>query len=55
MTNFLEGSNKAIVAPYLKESLLKSFSLLEKGNSLIKENALSNIASLAEAAGSDFN
>lgn len=29
--------------------------MLENGISLIKENALSNIASIAEVAGSDFN
>ncbi len=50
MTNFLEGSSEDIVENYI-ETLIKGLSsLIQSGISIVKENGVTALASLAEAA-----
>lgn len=54
MTNFIEGSKKAHVSGKIKDILIPCLDFLKEGISLVKENAMSTIAALAEAANFEF-
>jgi importin-5 len=54
MTNFLEGTSEPIAAQYIQSMMGKLCSLIESGISIIKENAVTALASLAEASKSHF-
>lgn len=55
MTNFIEGFSDDEINPYLKDILLKLFSLVNNGCSIVKENCMTAIASTAEAAKHQFH
>lgn len=54
LTNFLENTDKEIAALYSQGLLEKLKQIVETGISLIKENGVTTIASLAEAMKEDF-
>ena len=54
MTNFLDGCTKGSVSNYITEVLEPCIGFLENGISLVKEGAMSTIATLAEATQKDF-
>lgn len=54
LTNFLDGCEKGSVSSYIPQVLEPCLAFLENSISLIKEGALSTIATLAEASQKDF-
>lgn len=54
LTNFLEGSSKGGVEGYVTAILEPCLNFIDTGISLVKENSISTIAALAEAAKEDF-
>jgi len=54
LTNFLEGASKKGVEGWIQNILEPCFGFIDTGISLVKENAISTIAALAEAARQDF-
>lgn len=54
LTNFLEGTSEEIAANYIQSILPKLSFLVQNGISIIKENAVTSLASLAEASKEHF-
>ena len=54
MTNFFEGTSQGIIVNYVKSIMPKLCHLIQGGISIIKENAVTALASLAEAAKEQF-
>jgi len=54
LTNFLEGASKKGVEGWIQKILEPCINFIDTGISLVKENAISTIAALAEAARQDF-
>lgn len=55
LTNFLEGTSEEIAAQYIEPLLAKLTNLMQTGISLVKENAVTALGSLAEAAKTNFD
>jgi hypothetical protein len=55
LTNFLEGTSEDTAAQYIQPLTEKLTNLMQTGISLIKENAVTALASLAEAAKTKFD
>jgi len=55
LTNFFEGCSEEIAAQYIKATLPRLSELIQTGISIIKENGVTALASLAEAAKSGFD
>lgn len=54
ITNFFEGTNEHIASANLEVFLNKLFLCIENGISILKENAVTAIAAVAEAADQHF-
>ena len=54
LTNFLDGCARGSVSKYIPKILEPCFVFLENGISLVKEGAMSTVATLAEAGQADF-
>jgi len=54
LTNFLENTDQEIAALYSAQLLPKLISIIQNGISLIKENGVTTLASLAEAMKEEF-
>jgi hypothetical protein len=54
MTNFFEGTDENIIVQYVGVIMPKLCNLIQIGISIIKENAVTALASLAEAAKEQF-
>mmetsp|Transcript_17294 Transcript_17294/g.15198 ORF Transcript_17294/g.15198 Transcript_17294/m.15198 type:complete len:147 (-) Transcript_17294:1976-2416(-) len=54
-TNFLEGISQKDVEPYIKDILGPCLQMVQQGISIVRENAMSTISALAEAAKDKFN
>ena len=54
LTNFLEGTSEEIACNYIEAMMMKLCNLIQNGISIIKENAVTALASLAEAAKQRF-
>lgn len=54
LTNFFEGCSEEIVVNYIQAIMPKLCELIQNGISIIKENAVTALASLAEAAKENF-
>ena len=54
LTNFFEGTSDSIAANYIQATMPKLSELIQNGISIIKENAVTALASLAEAAKAHF-
>ena len=54
MTNFFEGTSEEIIVNYIGAIMPKLCNLVQVGISIIKENAVTALASLAEAAKENF-
>jgi len=54
LTNFFEGCSEDIVVNYVQVIMPKLCQLIQIGISIIKENAVTALASLAEAAKEQF-
>lgn len=54
LTNFLEGTSEQIVIQYIQVIMQKLCALIQNGISIIKENAVTALASLAEGAKQEF-
>ena len=54
MTNFFEGCSEDIIVNYIQAIMPKLCHLIQGGISIIKENAVTALASLAEAAKTNF-
>ena len=55
LTNFLEGTAPLIAKQYVQPMMPKLCGLINTGISIIKENAVTALASLAEAAKEHFD
>jgi len=55
LTNFFEGSDENMIVNYVQSIMPKLCSLIQVGISIIKENAVTALASLAEAAKEQFS
>jgi hypothetical protein len=55
LTNFFEGTSEDIAVNYIENTLPKLSNLMSNGISIIKENAVTALASLAEAAKNHFD
>ena len=55
LTNFFEGTSEEIAVNYIQATLPKLSHLIQTGISIIKENAVTALASLAEASKSNFD
>jgi importin-5 len=55
LTNFFEGLNDEIAPVYVKPIMAKLSILITNGISIIKENGITALASLAEACKEKFN
>jgi len=55
LTNFFEGTSEEIVVNYVEAIMPKLCELIQVGISIIKENAVTALASLAEAAKEKFS
>jgi hypothetical protein len=55
MTNFFEGTSQEIIVNYVNSIMPKLCTLIQVGISIIKENAVTALASLAEAAKENFS
>jgi hypothetical protein len=54
MTNFFEGTDENIIVNYVATIMPKLCNLIQIGISIIKENAVTALASLAEASKEQF-
>lgn len=54
LTNFLEGATDDLVENHIKTMIDKLLKLIHKGNTLCKENAITCLATVAEAAEDQF-
>lgn len=54
MTNFFEGTSEEIIVNYIAAIMPKLCQLIQVGISIIKENGVTALASLAEAAKEQF-
>jgi hypothetical protein len=54
MTNFFEGTSEDIIVNYIEPIMPKLCQLIQVGISIIKENGVTALASLAEAAKEQF-
>jgi hypothetical protein len=54
LTNFFEGTSEEIIVFYIQDIMPKLCQLIQTGISIIKENAVTALASLAEAAKANF-
>jgi hypothetical protein len=54
LTNFLEGTSENIASQYIAAMMQKLCNLISVGISIIKENAVTALASLAEASKEHF-
>lgn len=55
LTNFFEGCSEEIASQYIAATLPKLSKLIQEGISIIKENAVTALASLAESAKNNFD
>ena len=55
LTNFFEGTSEEIACQYIEAALPKLSALIQTGISIIKENAVTALASLAEASKNKFD
>jgi hypothetical protein len=55
LTNFFEGTSEEISSQYIAATIPKLSQLIQNGISIIKENAVTALASLAESAKEGFN
>jgi hypothetical protein len=55
LTNFFEGTSEEISQQYIAATIPKLSNLIQNGISIIKENAVTALASLAESAKESFN
>jgi len=54
ITNFVEGMSSVILKPYLTNLLTNFYEMIQKGISIVKENAISALAATAESAQDEF-
>jgi len=54
LTNFLEGTAEEVATQYIQSALPKLSGLIQNGISIVKENAVTALASLAEASKENF-
>eukprot|EP01102_Stenamoeba_stenopodia_P001227 TRINITY_DN1105_c0_g1_i3.p1 TRINITY_DN1105_c0_g1~~TRINITY_DN1105_c0_g1_i3.p1 ORF type:complete len:762 (-),score=222.20 TRINITY_DN1105_c0_g1_i3:1190-3475(-) len=54
IVNFCEKCEVSIIKPYLNELLGKIIQLLQQGNTLVQEQAVTAVAAIAECIGSEF-
>lgn len=54
LTNFLEGATDDIVEEYIEDMVMKCLNLIKNGTTLCKENAVTCLATVAEAAEEGF-
>lgn len=54
MTNFFENAGEEQVLPYMQTISSKLCNLIKDGISIVKENAVSALATVAEKAGTNF-
>jgi hypothetical protein len=55
LTNFFEGTTEEVASQYIQAALPKLSELIQTGITIIKENAVTALASLAEAAKNNFD
>ena len=55
LTNFFEGTSEEVAQQYIAATIPKLSNLIQNGITIIKENAVTALASLAEAAKESFN